>query len=278
MTGAHIPSLTGESNRAADKQVVETFAESFVTVAGKGVVSGESLKYDKTGTTAEETSESGTSTFSVEYGVKINPNVDLAGVQLSIRGNTTGYTKARLWEVSTETLIDSVSLGGGGGETVDLHGDLVSGTTYAAGVTAEGADYTYAYYGSPSWPYTSTDVDIPEGYSKSEGGTIDSDTTNFRAVDGVTAILPSGSATVSFDPPNDLLGWDIASFGETENGDSDVAVYVEDSGGTEIAGPIHPGDSIPAETDDNPQFRLDYTLGSGGEVPKIDHLVRRWKL
>ncbi|MFC7204717.1 hypothetical protein ACFQJC_14450 [Haloferax namakaokahaiae] len=86
------------------------------------------------------------------------------------------------------------------------------------------------------------------------------------------------SATVNFERPEYVVGWDIASYSADEPGDSEVALYIEDDAGDELGGPLAPGEQIPALPSQNANYRFDFTLGSDGNYPRVDEALRRRKM
>jgi len=268
--------IAAEVPAFADKDVARTFAESEVTVSSGAIgASDESLSLGNSGGTtfANESNISGRT----KAGIRIIPNYRITALNLTRHESANadfrdGYEVQRL---SDDTTVDSGSLTVSPGDTFEITGlDLSPGTEYSV------------YLRDSDGVYTGKDLDaatsVPEfdvtGGINQYGNT--PDVLAFSEV--IATVAPnSGSAYVEWPAPNDVFGWDVATFTASPDGES-VEVYVEeyrDGEWTEIAGPIDRGGSIKAaDPDNNVRFRVDLERSDGSNDPTLDSIARRWKL
>lgn len=262
----------------------ETFGESDVTLGHTNTQMASeavSLQNETTGSAASRDADNNSLSRQWKGGLEISPNEDLDGVDAVISSLTAGFTTAYLQEpTSGGTVYDQVDISGkSSGESVRLTHDLQAGSNYWVVMDAGGS--TYMDHGkfdnSPSFPYTSTMVDIEYGvYDTSDSGT--------NAVD-YEDIIPvkytdktTGTATVEWPYPPDVYDWDVAKFQATKDGET-ADVYVEEYDGsswTEIAGPISRGDDLPADPGRNVRYRVELSRASTSNNPTLDAIYRRY--
>lgn len=270
----------------ADKDVARTFGESGVSLThNKTRVVSESVEFDlSTGTTADRPDDNNSTSQSDGAGQQIEPQVDLAGVEVEISANVSGNPDLYLTDPNLNE-VDSVT-GVSAGETHRLLGDLSANTKYNVVLYNGGNSYTAGFNdGTQSYPYTSSDVDQTAQVFDAEpgGGGPNTTTTRSKNIDTVTALKDnntSGSVTVEWSYPDDVYAWDVAAFTRTLDSET-VDVYIEElqSGSwTEIAGPISRGDSIPADPANEVRFRVELSRASTSNNPTLDSIARRWKL
>lgn len=264
-------------NQIASKDRAETFQEADVTVSTTNVgVQNESVTFTSDtieSTTTTRPEDDATNTFeSTPYGLRVKPNIDLAGVRLEQAANSTSSLTYYVYRVSDgQQLLEQYN----NGSTVTLQVDLDAGTEYNIVGTATNVDL--GYYSTPSFPYTSDSLDITNGAVGSTG-TVD-DAYIFKSVTGLEP-LTDGTATVEWPQPPDVYRWDAATFTTSPDGET-VNVFVEEStdGGstwTEIAGPISRGQDISAVPDSRCRFRVDLSRSDTTNSPSLDSIYRRW--
>jgi len=103
-----------------------------------------------------------TSGESNSRGLAISPASDFSAIGARISNNTTGVTRARVYNYSQSAYVKSVdisALSPGDAFTIDYGFD--SGQDYGIELDANGSSYTIGFAGgAKDYPYTSTDVDI----------------------------------------------------------------------------------------------------------------------
>jgi hypothetical protein len=133
------------------------------TISG-GSVSGsgssayvETLSISSTTTLPDDDDSSSTNSA---RGLVINPNVDLSTITIEIYDSLSGVTDAYIRQ-SDGTLVTSSNING---DTATLDASsLTPGTDYYLTVDAGGSSYTSRYDSDPSFPYTSSAVDVVDG-------------------------------------------------------------------------------------------------------------------
>lgn len=257
----------------------ETFSESDLTLThnSTGVSNGSvGLTGLSDGTTAGVPTDNDTVTGQTDKrGLVINPNKDLAGVKVDISANTTGVTTAYLTDPSTGNTLASASYSSG---TATIEYDLVSGTTYHVVSDAGGNSYDRGRYGSPSYPYSSTDIDI------SSGATSPSNSSSLYTynIENVTAKEPatSGSVAVEWPYPNDVYRWDAVLFQHTLDGET-VTVDIQEStdGGSTwntIATDVSRGQEITALPESEVRFIVDISRSNTANNPTLNSIHQRY--
>jgi hypothetical protein len=261
------------STQIAQFDAAETFAESDVSLGlSTAEVASESVRLS--GRSVSRSSDDSTGSVTGKSGVAINPNESLSAIEVRASGNTSGATEAYVTDTSLNLLGDSpVALSGGTAVVGNL--SLSSGTKYYVVVDDGGNSYTQGYEGNTGFPYSGGPLDIVAGVD--EGTEV---TTKEPGVNPVVVPEPSGSVTVEWSNPPDVYAWDRVGFQATEDGET-VDVFVEESadGGeswTEIAGPVQPGDAIPADPANEVRFRVDLSRAALSNNPTLDAIYRRW--
>lgn len=230
------------SNPVAKKQVVETFGESFLSVTG-GDVSGESLY-----PVAADRSQSLAVQIDTESSGSDSFTADLTYVS-RLNGNLNDYPND---PDSAELRVDGT-----------VEASISGGSTFPIDVDVSG------YTGSVT-------VELRIQGGTGSGGI-------YNGYSGSLDLVPSMngeniSATLDLSEPRDVFGWDVITFDPETPGSTDVEVYVVE-GGSEVAGPLRRGDSIPSDPSVNPSFRVDFISDTTlSNVPQINSFARRWKL
>lgn len=97
-------------------------------------------------------------TRSDTLGLQIESDDDWPEIAAELSANVSGATRAYIYRVSDGQLMDAVDISSlSAGQTFTLSPDLAANTAYNFVVDAEGASYTNGFYGSSSYPYTSSD-------------------------------------------------------------------------------------------------------------------------
>jgi len=262
---------------------VQTFGEGNVTVTHNNTkISSESAELttaETIGTTADtglsgDTNQYG---YSNPRGVIINPNKELDGVNLECAQGVTGTTHAYLKKESDGTVLDKVAYTGGSDNPAKLRATLQSGTEYRVVVDNENGDYDLRQSSSASYPYSSTDVDIPKS---SYGGNTN---TSYRySVSTITAITvdakTSGDTLIEFDNiPQGLSEWGYIEFTRTLNGET-VSVDVELDDGTVIATDVPNHFPLaPIDSAKNVRVRANISRKDTNNNPTLDSLTRSYR-
>lgn len=222
----------------ANKQVATTFGESFVSVSG-GV-------------------SNGSVGFRVADSLNVPYNFD---PYLSYTNRTHTFT------VNKPMIVTGVNYRGTDEQStnIPLNTPLSVGETYTITTTnTTGTSYNYnEVIGGEYFSLTADSSDYIYGISGFNIQRLD-------ATRRVSFTAPS--------PTEDVFGWDVATFSTTTPGNSQLDIYIEDGNGNELAGPIQRGDSIPADPNDNPRFRIVPTVNADAAEPTLDMIGRRWKL
>lgn len=256
---------------AYETQPAETWSESDLSLThSQTYTANQKLSLGNTDTTTASWSDTASNSANSEAGLIINPNTDLQGIKVSQHTDVSGTINNLVIENDSDgtTLYsDSVSLG----DTTTVDGVTLSqGTRYRIYLT--GSDI--GAQGNDATPFTSTDVDIVDGWLN---GGVDSYAWIF---DNVTARVTAsnGTAYVTWATPTDFPSWGNISYTEEPNGET-IEVYIEEDTGTweEIAGPVNPGAEITASQSNDVRFRVDFSQ-SGGGVPKIPSMYRTTSL
>ncbi|SDK18642.1 hypothetical protein SAMN05216226_1361 [Halovenus aranensis] len=95
-------------------------------------------------------------------GLVVNPNSDFGKFGAVISNNTSGVTRARLYDYSQSTYVESVDISGlSSGDAFVFETDVVSGTDYGVELDDSGDSYTLGFYGgADDFPFTGDDFDI----------------------------------------------------------------------------------------------------------------------
>jgi hypothetical protein len=270
------PSLvTGRPWSPGRMDEAETFAESDVTLTHtKTTVAGEGVELSDSSGSSFTKSNLGTSSGGgdPDVGVIINPNRDVSAVTFTMAtsGNISGGT-VYVEDTSGNVLASQSSVGSGDSGNISVA--LSGGTDYRLYYN-DGDDDHGGVDTGPSYPYTTTDVDIVDGYHT--GGRIDR-WYSFKEV-GVEYIATTGTVTVEWPAPDDLAGWDIVPFQTAPDGET-VEVYAEDQNGNKLAGPLEdPGDISSVSRSTNVRIRVDLSRSDTANNPRLEAVYRRYKV
>lgn len=263
------------------RQEAATFTEAEVSVSHTGTrVQSGSIELSPTfGSTATRPSDDNviTDPSSDRWGgLRLNPNVDIIGVQAVISANTINIPEVRLFDTSGN-VIASATGDFSAGDFVELEANIASGTDFFIGAghdsSSEEGDLT-----SPSYPYSSSDIDITGGdYDVSDGA---AGTSFLRAFNDVTAVLSgsntTGDAIVSFADVRDLESWDLATFQRTLD-DEEVTIDIEDENGNVLFSDISQNFDISTVVNStNPRFHVYLSRNDTSNNPTVDYLARRF--
>lgn len=267
-----MPSLAGSAGSVGKVDSAETFNETGVTVSHNGTtVSNEAISLLSSDTITPPTTWS-TASYAAEYGTVINPNHDMHETEATFGSGVSGASRVRIIRISDGTTIASVTGSYSGGSTVTLSGTLTAGTKYRIVADNQGSSWTRVQDNTVGYPYTSTSFDIVGGWAN--GARNDNYDFVFKSI---TCTPKSGSTTVEWPYPPDVYSWDRGFFERVlENETADV--YVEEYDGSnwvEIAGPIDPGDKLPALPSRNVRFRIDFSRTSTSNNPRLLDIHRR---
>jgi hypothetical protein len=270
----------------ADKDIARNFGETGLSVTQDSteIVDGSIQLANPAGNTVSRPTDDTTFNDEAEAGLVINPNTAAGGVEVAVSANTVpgGSETAYLERVSDGQMIDTADVSGASaGDRVELRGSLSAGTDYAVYLYAGGTSRDTGYNSNPTYPYEDADVDIVDGWFD---GSADSayarclnDIQLLGALDGVVIT----EWDTPGDPPDDVVGWDIAFYTVTRDSET-VDVFIEEAQGspgwTEIAGPVTDGDSIPADKANDVRFRIELSRSDTANIPTLDSIGRRWKL
>jgi len=235
-------------------------------------------------TTVNREADDNTTTLQASYGLEIEPQTSLSGIDVEVSGNTADATSVVLAD-DTGTVLAKHRGQFSAGDRIRLHASLSAGTPYYVGLWNDGNDWDRGYNGNSSFPYTSDDVDLTaQAYGMhpdddSDLGTYDGNASSFFSVSSVTEPT-SASVTAEWPMPADVYGWDATQYLAVRDGET-VDVYVEEDqagGWTEIAGPISRGQRIHADADNNVRYRVEFSRADAANNPRLESLVRRAKL
>lgn len=260
---------------AALKDVTRTFAESNVSVTHTDTaVSGESVRL--LGGYADIPNSDGSFNTTGWRGVNFVPNVDISTVRAEFMADSNNANEARVVRDSDGTVMGSITGGPWSPNTeIELTGlGLSAGTEYRLQArNTAGWDYGNRG-GGYTYPFKSAALDVVDSGSSPRAWTW---------VGGPEA--SSGNVIIEFGtpgtPPADVVGWDVAYFSATPDGET-VKIYVEEAQGspgwTEVAGPLKRGDAIPADPENDVRFRVEISRASTANNPTLDSILRRYKL
>jgi hypothetical protein len=218
----------------------QTFTESDLNITTTNVeVSNGSIKLLNEEIGTEATAEPNTTSFSStdSYGIVINPNTNISGINLEISANTSGATRSRVVRDSDATTLDTVDISALSAENrYDHVVNLSSGTDYRVILDAEGSSMTVGQTENASLPYTSNDIDITSGLNAEFDSTSLGNVWNLSAAEAILQTpQTNGSATIEWDGgvPTDIFEWDVATFTRTlDNETVDVFVAYSSDGGS----------------------------------------------
>lgn len=161
----------GPTNVTTD--TASTFAESGVSVTHSNTtVTDGAIELGFSSAVSRPDDNNSGSFSDKKYGLEFEPQDDLSGIVATISSNTSGESTVKLY-TSGGILLDSKP-SPGAGNSVTLTSFLSAGTPYVIIVGNEGNTYTSGFYDNPSFPYTSSTIDITSG-AYEESGNIFSD-------------------------------------------------------------------------------------------------------
>lgn len=159
-----------------------------VTVKGSGTSAYVDWRGGETGSTADRCGigcdDSGDAGVTGKYGMEVNPNTVLDGVNATVSSNTTGATTMYVLK-SDGTVIGQAPISGGTAN-ITTTPRMQPATTYYVAVDAGGSSFDVGYY-SGTISSSSNDIDIKKG-----GWAAGSSTSNPYGVSAVTAVTGSG--------------------------------------------------------------------------------------
>ena len=115
--------------------------------------------------TTSRVADNGTSSGVDKHGIAFTLSDSFSEVGFKISSNTgSGVTRAYLYNLDTSTPVTDVDITSlGAGDTFTISASYQKNTEYAVTLDAEGSTYSYGFNGSPSYPFTGSDVDIIAG-------------------------------------------------------------------------------------------------------------------
>ena len=127
------------------------------------------------------------SSFSESQGLAIVSSKSFSGTKARISSQTSGVTRARVYDYGQSEYIASTDISGlSSGDVFQIDFDFQSGVDYGIELDAEGGDYTAGFNRDErDYPYTGTDIDI---IARSRNGTQIDDGTSSSGVSSVNDI------------------------------------------------------------------------------------------
>lgn len=236
-------------------------------------VSGGSIELALVSSTSNRPADNASQNDNAKYGVIVNPNSDLTRLEAVISGSNDAVPSAYLVRDSDGTTLETVDISGkGAGETVTFTTDLSTGTDYRVLMDNNGSSWGHGEYTSPSFPYSSTHVDITSGYGA--GSSTTAEVYCWSDVTGYTKAT-SGSATVSWAAPVDIESWDLATFQRTLAGET-VTIDVLDGSDTVLFSDISQNfDISTVNTSKVVKIRANLSRSDTSNNPTLDYAARR---
>lgn len=256
----------------AAKDSAQTFKESGVTVSKTGTwIVDQGLGLGTPGTIATRTADSMSAGTSDNRGLIINPNTTLSGLKYTISSMTSGVDRVEVRDTSGNTLAADDDVDG----TIAV--ELSSGTDYR--LVPAGGGYTNGWYDAQSYPVSTSDIDIIQGWNGSSRNNYAYTFSDVTAVRSET----SGTATVKWDHPPDVYAWDTGLFRMTPDGETDpITVDVQANDGTgwttvkqDVSAPVSLLDIDP---DANVRYKITISRSSTSNHPILNSIYRRYKL
>jgi hypothetical protein len=287
-----------ESQGPNPYDAAQTFTESGLSItSNKTKINSGSVELDYIdGTAASWSNLSSTDVvYGESKGVIINPNTDLSGVEFTGDENN-GGGGAKAEAVAIVRASDNTQVGEitgirlDGGKTHTIEANLSAGTKYYLSAHSDD-DYRAAEASSPSYPYTSADIDITGGVSHAhpEDGSSVSETTNTAWLfEQVKGLVPSnsGSATLEWGYPTDIYEWDVATFTRTLDGETvDVYIAYSTDGGstwsrTNSGNPVTRNYSLSDDSNISPsddvRIEAEISRQDTSNNPTLDSAYRSW--
>lgn len=171
-------------------------------------------------------------TNNLKQGNIINPNESLNFISAVISSNTSGFSTAYLTRDSDGNVIATKDISNlQAGDEFTFSANLSSGVDYRVQIDNNGSDYTVGYNSSPSYPYTSTKLDVTAAVEDANQST--SVTRALTSISGGT-INSNGSFTSTVNN----LGYQATEWTPTAeytlNG-QDLELELQDGSGNTIA-------------------------------------------
>lgn len=117
---------------------------------------------------------SGSITRKLGLAFEVSSSFEEVGFELS--SNVSSPTRAYLYDNDAGSQLDSVDISTlTAGDAFTISAGYQTGVEYLVWIDAEGSNYTFGYYDTPSFPYSSTDVDITAGADEDEADNTRSD-------------------------------------------------------------------------------------------------------
>jgi len=262
------------SQRETTSDIATTFTEAELSIeTSVSSVTDSAIVSDSTIVSRSGDNSTSTDT-NAPHGLTINPNVDLEGVAATISGNTSGASTVDLYDTSGTKLASEAFPGTG--STVTLHQPLASGTSYY--LVVDGDNFDLGFFGSPSYPYESASIDIPQNVAYS-GGWVQGDSLIYA----FSSIEPTATAFVEWPEPDPISRWETATYqADIDGGRVDVYVETSSDDGSNWSDwrpePITRGtdlSSIPA--DNRVRFRAELLQDDASNDPRVTLLSRQWR-
>ena len=107
-------------------------------------------------------------------GLVINPNSTFQSVGVEISTNTSGVSRARLYDYDADQYIETVDVSDlSAGDAFKFDSEIKQGQDYGLEADNDGSSYTIGFNdGATDYPYTGEDIDIVAG---SSGGNLETD-------------------------------------------------------------------------------------------------------
>lgn len=268
----------------------QSFAESGLTITQTNtwVVSGSVILPTVNESTATRGADDSTvADVFDKRGVRFTPSADTDSIEVTLSANVGGGSQGDTYLEETDgTVIDSVG-GNNPGSTYTLNGALTAGTTYQIRVGNNAGSVTHGYDSTPSFPYTSTNVDIDSGVDQN------SSSTSSRAYNVASVTIPqnkptSGNVILEWDSPVDIYEWDVATFTSTPDGETvDVFVARSDDGGSTwnranggapISRNYSLADDSAISASDEIRIEAEISRANTSNSPALDSVYRSWSL
>lgn len=161
-----------------------------ITVEGSGSGASAVLAGAPGTTATREPDDDSVTGDSTPRGIIVNPNTAMAGVEIEVSQmvgtGSAAPTEAEVYD-SSDTLVTSKSGTFEPGDVITLEAQLQAGSDYH--IVLDGSSYTSGRHLDPSFPYTSSDIDIVDGAA---GTVSNSRPWNIRSVTALSGMPESG--------------------------------------------------------------------------------------
>jgi hypothetical protein len=183
-----------------------TFGESGVTVTHSDTtVTNGAIELSTINSSVTRSPDDSSAGFdSRKWGLEFEPQTDLSEITATISSNTGGESTVYLYDGNANKLTSEPSPGSG--NSVTLTASLSQGMKYYVLIDAGGSIYSSGYDTDPSFPYTSSAVDITGGaYENNENSHSDPNAHAIKTLESTIGL--SGTATVEFSRPSSVRHW-----------------------------------------------------------------------